>query len=245
MIVGIRESDTATGQSPGEKALYDKKSKHSYFSSEEKDLPGIVHVVDDDASYRTAVQRLLSAAGYRVLTYSSGQQFLDQRPDGNAKGCILLDVLMPGVSGPELQNRLIDLGWTLPIVFLSGQPDISVAVRTIKAGAENFLVKPVSSNELLQAIERAITRREKERTLEAGLETLRSLVSTLTPRQFQVFELMVQGKTNKQAAHELGGSARTIKAHRQAIMEKMKVQSIAQLAVIAERLGLFRPDNGK
>jgi len=205
-------------------------------------LPGIVHVVDDDASYRVAVQRLLRAAGYRVLAYASAQQFLDQRPDENAKGCILLDVLMPGLSGPELQGRLTRLGWTLPIVFLTGHPDINIAVKAIKAGAENFLVKPVSSNQLLQAIETAITRREKNRALEAGLEELRALLSSLTPRQLDVFELIVKGMTNKQAARELGGSARTVKAHRQAIMEKMKVQSIAQLAAIAERLGLFSPD---
>ena len=207
-------------------------------------MPGIVHVVDDDALYRTALQRLLKAAGYRVLAYASAQQFLDLRPDENAKGCILLDVRMPGLSGPELQGRLTELGWALPIVFLTGHPDISIAVNALKAGAENFLVKPVSSNQLLQAIERAIARREKERALKAGLEALRALLSTLTPRQLQVFELIVQGKTNKQAARELGGSARTIKAHRQAIMEKMKVQSITQLAAIAERLGMFSPDKG-
>ena len=205
-------------------------------------MPGIIHVVDDDALYRTAVQRLLKAAGYRVLAYASAQQFLDQRPDENAKGCILLDVLMPGLSGPELQSRLTELGWTLPIVFLTGHPDINVAVKAIKAGAENFLVKPVSSNRLLEAIEGAIARREKERALAAGLQALRALLSTLTPRQLQVFELIVQGKTNKQVAHELGGSARTIKAHRQVIMAKMKVQSITQLVAIAERLGMFSPD---
>jgi FixJ family two-component response regulator len=205
-------------------------------------LPATVHIVDDDESYRTAVQRLLMTAGYRVIAYATAQQFLDQRPDENGNGCILVDVLMPGLSGPELQNHLTAFGWALPIVFLTGQPDIGVVVKAIKAGADNFLVKPVSSNELLQAIEMAIARHKKERALEAGLKALRALLSTLTPRQRQVFELIVRGTTNKQAARELGGSARTIKAHRQAIMEKMKVQTLAQLVTFAERLGVFSPD---
>jgi FixJ family two-component response regulator len=203
-------------------------------------LPGIVHVVDDDASYRTAIQRLLEMTGYRVVTHASAQQLLDQRPDENAGGCILLDVRMPGLSGPELQSRLTELGWTLPIVFLTGHPDISTTVKAIKAGADNFLIKPVSSDELLRAIETAIARHETERALKSELEALRARLSTLTPRQRQVFEIIVRGKTNKHAARELGGSERTIKAHRQVIMEKMKVQSLAQLVTIAERLGVLQ-----
>jgi FixJ family two-component response regulator len=206
-------------------------------------LPGTVHVVDDDESFRIAIQRLLMAAGYRVIAYATAQQFLDNRPDRYAKGCILLDVRLPGLSGPELQNHLRELGWTMPIVFLTGLPNISVAVKAIKAGAENFLLKPVSSNQLLQAIEGAIARHEKELALDTGLEALRELLSTLTPRQRQVFELIIQGKTNKQAARELGGSARTIKAHRQAIMGKMKIQTLAQLVTFAVRLGVFNTDN--
>lgn len=205
-------------------------------------MPGIVHVVDDDASYRTAIQRLLEVTGYRVVTYSSPQQLLDQRPDKNTKGCILLDLRMPDMSGPELQSRLTALGGTLPIVFLTAYPDISTTVRAIKAGADNVLVKPVTSDELRAAIGSAIARHEIERALRGELEALRGRLSTLTPRQRQIFEIIVRGKTNKHAARELGSSERTIKAHREVIMEKMKVQSLAQLVTIAERLGMIRPE---
>ena len=207
-------------------------------------MPGIVHVVDDDASHRTTIQRILEVIGYRVITYSSPQQLLDQRPDKNAKGCILLDFRMPELSGPELQGRLAALGGTLPIVFLTAYPDISTTVRAIKAGADDVLVKPVNSDELLRAIGTAIARHEVERALRGELEALRARLSTLTPRQREVFEVIVRGKTNTQAARALGSSARTIKAHREVIMEKMKVHSLPQLVRIAERLGVFNPMAG-
>ena len=208
-------------------------------------MPGIVHVVDDDASFRTAIQRLLEAAGYRVITYPSAQQLLDRRPDENVRGCILLDVRLPGLSGPELQDRLAELGSRLPIVFLTGYPDISATVRAIKAGADNFLVKPVNSDELLKAIKKAIARHDTERAANGELESLRARLSSLTPRQRQVFELVVRGKTNKHAARELGCSERTIKAHRQMIMEKMQVQTVPQLVTIAERLDVLGPRNSR
>jgi FixJ family two-component response regulator len=200
--------------------------------------------VDDDASHRTTIQRFLEVKGYRVITYSSPQQLLDQRPDKNANGCILLDFRMPELSGPELQSRLAALGGTLPIVFLTAYPDISTTVRAIKAGADDVLVKPVPSDELLRAIGTAIARHEVERALRGELEALRARLSTLTPRQREVFEIIVRGKTNKQAARALGSSARTIKAHREVIMEKMKVHSLPQLVRIAERLGVFNPVEG-
>jgi FixJ family two-component response regulator len=203
-------------------------------------LPGIVYVVDDDASFRTAIKRLLEKTGYRVVTYASAQQLLDQRPDENSPGCILLDVRMPGLSGAELQSRLIEFGSTLPIVFLTGYMDITATVKALKAGADNFFVKPVRSDELLKALEKAIARHETALALKGELEALRGRLSTLTPRQRQVFDLVVRGRTNKHVARELGSTERTIKAHRQVIMEKMKVQSLAQLVIIAERLGVLR-----
>jgi len=199
-------------------------------------LPGIVYVVDDDASYRTAIKRLLEKTGYRVVTYASAQQLLDQRPDENSPGCILLDVRMPGLSGPELQSRLIEFGSTLPIVFLTGYMDITATVKALKAGAHNFFIKPVRSDELLKALEKGIARHETTLALKA----LRARPSTLTPRQRQIFEIIVRGKTNKHAARELGSIERTIKAHREVIMGKMKVQSLAQLVTIAERLGVLQ-----
>ena len=204
-------------------------------------MPGIFHVVDDDASLRTTIKQLLEAAGHRVITYASGQQLLDQRPDENSPGCILLDVRMPGLSGPEVQSRLTEFGSTLPIVFLTGYMDITLTVKALKAGADNFFIKPVRSDELLKALEKAIARHETALALKGELETLRTRLSTLTPRQRQVFEIIVRGKTNKHVARELGSTERTIKAHRQVIMKKMKVQSLVQLVTIAERLGILPP----
>jgi FixJ family two-component response regulator len=206
-------------------------------------MRGSVYVVDDDASFRTAIKRLLEKTGYRVVTYASAQQLLDQRPDESSPGCILLDVRMPGLSGPELQSRLTEARSTLPIVFLTGYMDITAIVKSIKAGAHNFFVKPVRSDELLKALEKAIAQHETALTLKGELDALRAGLSTLTPRQRQIFEIIVRGQTNKHAARELGGSVRTIKAHRQVIMKKMNAQSLAQLVTIAERLGVLSQED--
>jgi FixJ family two-component response regulator len=207
-------------------------------------LARIVHIVDDDASFRTAIERRLKKAGYQVLTYPSARQLLDRLPDCNEPGCILLDVRIPGLSGPELQERLGELSSTLPIVFLTGHADIQTTVRTIKAGAEDFLTKPVSSEDLLNAIERALAHHEIVLGQRHRMDSVRSHIAKLTPRERQVFDLIVRGKINKQIAHELGTTERTIKAHRQQVMEKAKVQSLAELVSLAERLGLLsqRPE---
>jgi FixJ family two-component response regulator len=202
-------------------------------------LPGRIHVVDDDASFRTAMERRLKLAGYQVATYPSAQQLLEHLPEESEAGCILLDVRIPGLSGPELQGRLNELGSTLPIVFLTGHADTSTTVLAIKAGAEDFLTKPVGSEQLLGAIERALTRHATTRGEREKLEEMRALVAALTPRERQVFGLVVRGRLNKQIAYELGATERTIKAHRHQVMEKMKVQSLAELVSIAERLGLL------
>jgi RNA polymerase sigma factor (sigma-70 family) len=200
---------------------------------------GIVHVVDDDASFRKAMERRLMQAGYEVSTYPSGQHLLDCLPSESVPGCILLDVRIPGLSGPELQGRLSDLGSNLPIIFLTGHPDVPTTVWTIKAGAEDFLTKPVSSNDLLHAIERALAHHEAARGLKNKLDVVRAHISKLTPREREVFELVVRGKTNKQIANTLGATERTIKAHRQRVMEKMQVQSLAKLVSLAERVGVM------
>lgn len=202
-------------------------------------MPGLVHVVDDDAAFRTAIERRLKHAGYGVATYASAQHLLDRWSGESVPGCILLDVRIPGLSGPELQERLSTLGSTLPIIFITGYPDIPTTVRTLKAGAEDFMTKPVSSDQLLQAVERAIVRHEVTRRLKSKLETSRMRVTTLTPREKQVFELVIRGNTNKQVARALGGTERTIKAHRQRVMEKMQVQSLAELVSVAERIGIL------
>jgi len=201
-------------------------------------MAGTVHVVDDDASFRTAVERRLKKAGYSVATYASSQHLLERLPDESELGCILLDVRIPDLSGPALQDRLSKLGSILPIVFLSGHADVATTVRTIKAGAEDFLTKPVSAEQLLRAIERAMAHHEASRGQKRKLDALRELLGTLTPRERQVFERVVLGKINKQIAHELGATERTIKAHRHQVMEKMKVQSLAELVSITGRLGI-------
>ena len=202
-------------------------------------MPGLIHVVDDDASFRKAIERRLKLAGYEVATYRSAQQLLERLPDNREAGCILLDVRIPGMSGPELQSRLSDLGVTLPIVFLTGHEDTATTVRAIKAGAEDFLTKSVSSEQLIDAIERAMARHDAARMQRSKLDSFRAHVATLTPRERQVFELIVRGKINKQIAHELGTTERTVKAHRHQVMEKMQVHSLAELVSIAERLGIL------
>ena len=195
-----------------------------------------IHVVDDDPAFRAAVARLLEGLGYRVALYKSAQHLLEDLPNDMDFGCILLDVRMPGLNGLDLQVRLIERGSTLPIVFLTGHGDIPMSVRAIKAGAEDFLCKPVSRKTLLDAIQRALAQNASARERSTRLHSLRALVKTLTPRQTEVFALVVAGKLNKQIAHELGTSERTIKAHRQEVMRKLKVRSLVEAVSIAEQL---------
>jgi len=198
----------------------------------------LVHIVDDDAGFRTAIARLLQASGYRVALYESGDRLLESVP-GCEPGCILLDIRMTGLGGLELQDRLLERGIILPIVFLTGYGDIPTSVRAIKAGAEDFLSKPVSKETLLAAVERALARYQEAHERQVRLASLRALVDTLTPRENEVFALVVRGNLNKQIAHQLGTSERTIKAHRHSIMEKLKVQSVAEAVSIAARLGML------
>ena len=206
-------------------------------------MPGFVHIVDDDASFRTAIERRLKLAGYEVATYASAQDLLDRLPDDERPGCILLDVQIPGLTGPELQSQLSGRGSKLPIVFLTGHVDTATTVRAIKAGAEDFLTKPVSSVQLIDALERALARQATERSQRGKLDQLRTLVTSLTRRERQVFDLIVRGKINKQIAYELGTSERTVKAHRHQVMEKMQVSSLAELVSLAERLGMLDPES--
>ena len=205
-------------------------------------MPGLVYVVDDDASFRTAIERRLET--WRAMTSKPmrrPQQLLDRLPGVEKPGCILLDVQMPGLSGPDLQSRLIERGSILPIIFVTGYADTPTTVRAIKAGAEDFLTKPATSAQLIDAIERAMTRYKSARRQRNELNSFRRLAATLTPRERQVFNLIVRGKINKQIAHELGTTERTVKAHRHQVMEKMQVHSLAELVSNAERLGMLDP----
>ncbi len=199
-----------------------------------------IHIVDDDRSFRVSIGRLIEASGYRSAIYESGDDIL-ARLSGSEPGCILLDLQMPGLNGLELQGRLAEKAPLLPILFLSGVGSIEATVRAMKAGAEDFLEKPVSRERLLEAINRALVRYEEQRSSNAQALMLQALVASLTPREYQVFALAVRGKRNKQIAFELGTSERTIKAHRHSVMEKLGVTSLAEAVSIADRLGLPDP----
>ena len=203
-------------------------------------MPGLVHIVDDDASFRTAIERRLKKAGYEVATYPSAQHLLDRLPSESELGCILLDVRIPGLSGPELQARLERTRFDLADRVshrLCGCPDDGARHQ---GGAEDFLTKPVSSEELLGAIERALAQHQAARSQRDKLDVVRAHIAKLTPREREVFELVIRGKTNKQVANILGATERTIKAHRHRVMEKMQVQSLAELVSLAERAGILR-----
>jgi FixJ family two-component response regulator len=203
-------------------------------------LPALIYIVDDDESFRTSTGRLLRACGYDVALYSSGEQLLAQLPKRGGPSCILLDIKIPGLSGPELQARLTALGSILPIVFLTGHGDIPTTVQVIKAGAEDLLTKPVGKDQLVNAIERALARANAAQREHDQVDALLKRVSGLTPRERQVFERVARGVLNKQIAHELGTTERTIKAHRRNVMEKIQAKSVAELVMVAERLGVLR-----
>ena len=184
------------------------------------------------------MERRLKIAGYEVKTYASALHLLVRLPNESEPGCILLDVRIPGMSGPELQQRLNELGSTLPIIFLTGYLDIPATVQAIKAGADDFLTKPVSSDDLLGAIARAIAHHKETRGLNNKLDMVRAHIAALTPREREVFLLVIRGNPNKHVARELGCTERTIKAHRHRVMKKMQVQSLAELVSLAERVGI-------
>ena len=201
---------------------------------------GVVHVIDDDPSWRTSVRRLLSALGYSVALYEAAEQFLDAS-EFKAPGCVLLDLRMPGLSGLQLQQRLVAMRRRVPLIFVSGHGDIPTSVLAMRSGAEDFLTKPVDTDLLLRAVERAIQRDREEREERAQLESLHERLRALTPSERKVFDLVIRGKLNKQIAGELGTAERTIKWHRHNLMEKLQLQSLAELVSMAERLGLNDP----
>ena len=201
-------------------------------------MSGRVHIVDDDASFLKALERRLKHAGYEVETYASALQLLLNLPTESVPSCIVLDVRIPELSGPELQKRLAELGSTLPIIFLTGHADIPTTVRTVKAGAHDFLTKPVATSDLFSAIEKAFAHHRAFRAQQDKLGAINAQVATLTPREREVFQLVIRGHANKQAARALGCTERTVKAHRKSVMEKMQVRTLPELVSLAERAGI-------
>lgn len=199
----------------------------------------IVHVVDDDDSMRRAVMRLLRAAGLEARGYASaGELLLTGIPEG--PGCLVLDVQMPGPSGLELQQALVKEATPLPIVFLSGHGDIPMSVRAMKAGAVDFLTKPIRSETLLKAVNAALLRDAQNRAAREQLRTLSARYEQLTAREREVFALVAEGRLNKQIAATIGNSERTVKAHRSQVMEKMQARSVADLVRFADQLKTIR-----
>lgn len=197
----------------------------------------IIYLVDDEPSVLKGLSRLLRSTKLNPVTFSSPQEFLE-RHDPGAPGCLVLDVAMPGLDGLQLQQALIAKGSEIPIIFLSGQANIPTSVQAMKRGAIDFLTKPVNDEDLLTAIRAAIEKDRLQRQTRAEVAEIQQRLATLTPREREVLEHVIAGHLNKQTAADLGTVEKTIKVHRARVMEKMKVQSVAELVRLAERAGV-------
>jgi FixJ family two-component response regulator len=195
-----------------------------------------VFIVDDDAGVRKALARVLRSEGWRVEGFASAEEFL-AFPHQNLQGCLVLDVNLPGLDGLGLQRRLAEAGAGLPIIFLSGHGDIPMSVRAIKAGAADFLAKPVQAVDLLRAVRTAVEQNASSRQMQADTAELRQRLAGLTPREREVLDAVAAGKLNKQIAGDLGIVEQTVKFHRARVMRRMQARSVAELMFIVAKLG--------
>ena len=200
----------------------------------------IVFIVDDDDSVRRALARLIKSVDLNVETFASADDFLKRQPH-NGPACLVLDIRMPGLSGLDLQDELVAAGRTLPIIFISGYGSIPISVRAMKAGAVDFIEKPFEDQTLLDGINQSLKKDKQAKLEQAEVREIQRRVDSLTPREREVFALVVSGKLNKQIAFELGTSERTIKAHRARVMKKMQAKSLAELIRLAEKVGSYLP----
>ena len=200
----------------------------------------IVFVVDDESAVGVSIKRLLHSVGLEARHFTSASEFLRaKRPD--APGCIVLDVRLPDLSGLDLQQELAKANVDLPVIFVTGHADIPMTVRAMKAGAVEFLTKPFREQELLEAVQRAISRHRQILDQRASMRVLQSRYELLTPREREVFPLVSSGLLNKQVAAELNASEKTIKVHRGQLMQKMEAHSLSDLIRMAEQLGILSP----
>jgi FixJ family two-component response regulator len=197
-----------------------------------------VFLVDDDESVRRALARLIKSAGHSVQTFASAQDFLGTKAGSQEAGCLVLDVRMPGLTGIDLQRELHIMNRNLPIVFITGHGDIPMSVKAMKAGAVDFLQKPVKDKDLLRAIEQSLARAARDQSQREEIARIQKRVESLTPREFEVMALVVTGMLNKQIAFKLGTVEKTVKVHRARVMDKMGVDSIAELVRIAEKINI-------
>lgn len=196
----------------------------------------LIRVIDDDDAMRNSWAFLLEGEGWDVITYPDAISFLSANPLSRP-GCILLDVRMPNMSGLELQRKLKEAGNDLPIIFISGHGDIDMAVNTLKAGACDFLQKPVDDQRLLDAIENAVTNNLKQRRSNAELSDFRTRLELLTQREREVIRMVAQGCSNKEVAREFGISEKTVQVHRGAAYRKLELHNAAEIARLLMRSG--------
>jgi FixJ family two-component response regulator len=208
-------------------------------------MTALVFIVDDDDAVRRALARVIGAAGYRVETFASAQAFLDARRIDSAPACLVLDVQLPGLSGLELQHALHASFETLPIIFVTGHGDIQMTVSAMKAGATDFLAKPVSAAALLNAIDAALQRSARALASRSEIDSIHRRLERLTPREREVLVLVVNGWLNKQVASELGTVEKTVKVHRARVMEKMEANSLAELVRLSDKAGIFAADTAR
>ena len=200
----------------------------------------VVFVVDDDTSVRKSLTRLISEAGYQVQAFASPREFLARKPTAGPS-CLVLDVRMPGITGLELQQTLARAVHEIPIIFITGHGDIPMSVKAMKAGAVDFLPKPFAAKDLLDAIRRAVAKDTRDLGAEARDDEIQARVRLLTPRESEVFALVVTGMLNKQIASQLGVGEKTVKVHRARVMEKMQAGSVAALVRLADAAGITAP----